>query len=86
MFAMLTNRARVLVVIQTTCNSVQRAVSPHRTADDLSAVIALYGKFSALARAGAMRNPDPLFKGMALQSGDTAALVAFLKSLNEDYN
>jgi hypothetical protein len=33
-----------------------------------------------------MRNPDPLLKGIALQSGDTAALSAFLKSLNEDYN
>jgi cytochrome c peroxidase len=54
-------------------------------AETLESVIGLYGKFSNLARAGTMRNPDPLLFGMALQPGDIAALVAFLKSLNEDY-
>lgn len=55
-------------------------------ADDLTAVIALYGKFSALARAGTMRNPAPALKGIALQASDAQALVAFLRALNEDYN
>ncbi len=53
--------------------------------DILENVIGLYGRFSTFARAGTMRNPDPLLKGIALQSGDMAALVAFLKALNEDY-
>jgi hypothetical protein len=33
-----------------------------------------------------MRNPDPLLEGIALSPSDGAALVAFLKSLNEDYD
>ena len=53
--------------------------------DTLESVIGLYGKFSSFARAGTMRNPDPLLSGIALQPGDVAALAAFLKSLNEDY-
>jgi hypothetical protein len=46
----------------------------------------LYGKLSNLARADRMRNPDPLLEGIALQPADVDALVAFLKSLNEDYD
>ena len=53
--------------------------------DTLQSVIGLYGKFSSFARAGTMRNPDPLLTGIALRPGDAAELVAFLKSLNEDY-
>jgi hypothetical protein len=33
-----------------------------------------------------MRNPDPLLAGIALQQSDSAALVAFFKSRNEDYD
>jgi hypothetical protein len=51
----------------------------------LESVINLYGKFSNFARAGMMRNPDALLNGIALQPSDVAALVAFLKALNEDY-
>jgi hypothetical protein len=42
-------------------------------------------EFSARARAGTMRNPDPRLGGIVLGSRDVHALVAFLKSLNEDY-
>lgn len=55
-------------------------------ADDLATVIQLYVKFSSFARGGTMRNADPLMKGIALKPSDTTSLVAFLKSLNEDYN
>src|SRR5262245_59950410 len=54
-------------------------------ADTLENVIGLYGKFSSFARAGTMRNPDALLKDIALQPSDVAALAAFLKALNEDY-
>jgi cytochrome c peroxidase len=55
-------------------------------ANDLAAVVALYAKSSGLARAETMRNADPLMKRIALKAADTAALVAFLNSLNEDYH
>ena len=55
-------------------------------ANDLEAVINFYAKFSTLARVGTMRNGDPQIRGIALKAADTAALVAFLKSLTEDYN
>ena len=54
-------------------------------ADTLEAVLGLYAQFSAFARAGAMRNPAPELRGMALTSHDIQALAAFLRSLNEDY-
>jgi hypothetical protein len=54
-------------------------------ADTLEAVLGLYAHFSALARAGTMRNPAPELNGMALTGPDIAALAAFLRSLNEDY-
>ena len=54
-------------------------------ADSLEQVIAHYVEFSARARAGTMRNPDPRLRGMILGQSDVSALVAFLKSLNEDY-
>jgi cytochrome c peroxidase len=54
-------------------------------ADTLENAIGLYGKFSNFARAGTMRNPDPAMAGIALQPSDVAALAAFLRSLNEDY-
>jgi cytochrome c peroxidase len=54
-------------------------------ADTLESVIGLYAKFSNLARAGTMRNADPLMAGIALKPSDGEALVAFLRSLNEDY-
>lgn len=37
------------------------------------------------ARAGTLRNGAPELHGIALKAGDAAALAAFLRSLNEDY-
>jgi hypothetical protein len=54
-------------------------------AGTLEGVLGLYAEFSAQARAGTMRNPAPELNGMALAGPDIAALAAFLKSLNEDY-
>ena len=54
-------------------------------ADTVEDVLLQYVRFSALARAGSMRNSSPPFVGMALVQNDVAALAAFLKSLNEDY-
>ena len=54
-------------------------------ADTIDDVLLQYVRFSGLARAGAMRNSSPPLAGMALVQNDVAALSAFLKSLNEDY-
>jgi cytochrome c peroxidase len=54
-------------------------------ADTLEQVLGLYARFSALARAGAMRNPAPELAGIALTPADVSALAAFLRSLDEDY-
>jgi len=52
------------------------------TLDD---IITFYRDSSALARLGTLRNGATELRGIALTAGDTAALVAFLKALNEDY-
>ena len=52
---------------------------------NLDDVFAHYLTFSALARAGQVRNADPRLAGIALQPGDLEVLDAFLRSLNEDY-
>jgi cytochrome c peroxidase len=49
-------------------------------------VIEHYIAVSALARAGQMRNPPPEFAQMSINQEDLDALVAFLKSLTEDYD
>ncbi len=49
-------------------------------------VINHYIQMSQLARSGAMRNAPPEFANMSLSQDDLAALVAFLKSLTEDYD
>ena len=49
-------------------------------------VVAFYIQMSQLARQGALRNAPAEFRGMSLSSDDMAALVAFLKSLTEDYD
>ena len=54
-------------------------------ADTVEDVLLQYVRFSALARAGSMRNSSPPLAAMALVQNDVAALAAFLKSLNEDY-
>jgi cytochrome c peroxidase len=45
-----------------------------------------YIRNSALARAGQLRNPPPEFAAMSISEDDLQALVAFLKSLTEDYD
>jgi len=49
-------------------------------------VIQHYILMSQLAHSGAMRNAPPEFARMSLSADDEAALVAFLKSLTEDYD
>ena len=41
---------------------------------------------STLAHEGLMRNPPPEFSHMSIDESDVQALVAFLKSLTEDYD
>lgn len=53
--------------------------------DTLDDVIDAYIKNSDKARAGTLRNGDGRLRGIALKTNDIAPLVAFLKSLNEDY-
>ncbi|MCX6955189.1 MAG: hypothetical protein NTV51_23800 [Verrucomicrobia bacterium] len=49
-------------------------------------VLRFYQRTSALARAGRLRNAPPEFAGMNFNAGDVAALAAFLRALNEDYD
>jgi cytochrome c peroxidase len=53
--------------------------------ETLQEVIRFYVKTSGLARAGKLRNPAPELLGMRLGEEDVDPLVAFLRSLNEDY-
>ena len=55
------------------------------TFDTLEQVIDFYRVNSNLNRAGTLRNGARELSGIALKPGDVAALAAFLKSLNEDY-
>jgi cytochrome c peroxidase len=49
-------------------------------------VINFYINSSALARSNQLRNGDPALKNMSIGASDVAPLVAFLKSLTEDYD
>ena len=51
----------------------------------LEQVVALYHNSSALQRNGHLRNGSPELSGIALRPEDVDPLVAFLRSLNEDY-
>ena len=51
----------------------------------LPEVIGFYQSVSEMARAGAIRNAAPKLSGISLDSSSVAPLVAFLRSLNEDY-
>ncbi|HMS84245.1 MAG TPA: hypothetical protein PKD12_11390 [Nitrospira sp.] len=53
--------------------------------DTLKDVIDFYIDISAQARAGTLRNGANQLHGIALKTTDVATLVAFLNSLNEDY-
>jgi hypothetical protein len=54
--------------------------------DTLASVVDLYRTTSTLARAGQLRNGAKELKSVALTGADSDPLIAFLKSLNEDYN
>lgn len=49
-------------------------------------VVLHYIRISQMARAGTLRNAPAEFANMSLSEDDVAALVAFLKSLTEDYD
>ena len=49
-------------------------------------VVNFYINSSQLAREGLLRNPTPEFQSMSISPSDLSALVAFLKSLTEDYD
>ncbi len=49
-------------------------------------VVEFYINSSQLARLGLLRNAPAEFQGMSLSADDVEALVAFLKSLTEDYD
>ena len=51
----------------------------------LDNIIGFYRGISGQARAGTLRNGATQLQGIALTAGDIPLLVAFLKSLNEDY-
>lgn len=51
----------------------------------LNDIIDLYIGVSGQARAGTLRNGAVQLQGIALKAGDIVPLVAFLRSLNEDY-
>ena len=53
--------------------------------DTLDDIIGFYRGVSAQARVGSLRNGAAQLQGIALTAGDITPLVAFLKSLNEDY-
>ena len=53
--------------------------------DTLTDIIEFYRDTSGQAREATLRNGDAQLQGIALNAGDVASLVAFLKSLNEDY-
>lgn len=53
--------------------------------DRLEDILQFYRNVSAESRAGTLRNGAPQLQGMALAAADLSPLVAFLKSLNEDY-
>lgn len=53
--------------------------------DTLNDIVTRYRNASNAARGGTLRNHDPFLLGIALTANDVSPLVAFLNSLNEDY-
>ena len=53
--------------------------------DTLEEVLHFYRNMSALAKKGKIRAGDPRLKDITLTEKDSVTLIAFLKSLNEDY-
>ena len=55
-------------------------------ADTLDDVVAQYRQVATLQRAGLLRNGDRHLARIRLDDGDAAALVAYLRALDEDYD
>jgi len=55
-------------------------------ANAIEDVLVFYIKYSALAKAKMVRNGDPQLENVNIEGSDFAAVSAFLKSLNEDYD
>ena len=53
--------------------------------DSLEEVVDFYRTVSEGARAGTLRNGAPELRGIALTEADVAAVAAFLRALDEDY-
>ena len=53
--------------------------------DTLEEIVTFYREVSDLARKGTLRNGAEQLRGIALTNSDVTSLVAFLQSLNEDY-
>ncbi len=51
----------------------------------LRGAVAFYAEASSAARSGRLRNGDPELARIAISDDDASALVAFLRSLDEDY-
>lgn len=54
--------------------------------DTIEKVLDFYRHTALLAQAGKLRNADPNMAGISIDSQDAAALAAFLRALNEDYD
>jgi cytochrome c peroxidase len=52
--------------------------------DTIEDMLQFYQNFSALARAGAVRNADPQLSNISLDSSAVAPLAAFLRALDEE--
>jgi hypothetical protein len=52
----------------------------------LEDVLHFYVRMSTLAKHGQLRNADPELMHVSLDEEDIAALAAFLRSLDEDYD
>jgi hypothetical protein len=54
--------------------------------DTIEKVLDFYRHTALLAQAGKLRNADPNIAGISIDGQDAAALAAFLRALNEDYD
>ncbi len=54
--------------------------------DTIEKVLDFYRHAALQAQAGRLRNADPNIAGISIDEQDAAALAAFLRALNEDYD
>jgi hypothetical protein len=74
-------RHAVVVLSDTTLASPRS----QRGTDTLEGTLGFYARVANMARAGQLRNGAPELSNIALTDSDLAAVAAFLRSLNEDY-